>query len=82
MSKHTYGFPAGTDKAKAIASAKQQAVADGYAADVDSCSAEVIESDAHKTDTPDVVHRGGKEHLVPHLPEFVVVVRGSGIRVG
>lgn len=55
MSKHTYGFPAGTDKAQAIASAKAQAVADGYAADADSCSAEVVESDAHRENDEFVV---------------------------
>lgn len=75
MSKHTYGFPAGTDKTKAIASAKQQAVDDGYIPSPDACSAEILETDAHRADTPDRVHRHGKEQLMPHAPEFVVVIR-------
>lgn len=48
MSKHTYGFPAGTDKVEAIASARAQAKADGYVTDPGTCSAEVVETDAHR----------------------------------
>ena len=75
MGKHTYGFPAGTDKAEAIASAKRQAAQDGFISGPDSCSAEVVESDAHRADTEELVIRHGKEELVPHAPEFVVVIR-------
>lgn len=75
MSKHTYGFPAGTDKTEAVASALAQAVADGFIASTDAASTEILETEAHRSDADDLVHRRGKDELMPHAPEFVVVVR-------
>jgi hypothetical protein len=73
--KHSYGFPAGTDKAHAIEHAKRQAVQDGYIGGPGDCSAQVIETEAHRSDTDERVIRHGKEELMPHAPEFVVVIR-------
>lgn len=58
MSKHTYGFPAGTNRDEAIASALAQARADGFVGE--EATATVVESDAHRdNDEFVVVVRGG-----------------------
>lgn len=79
MSKHSYGFPAGTDKKQAVASALEQAVAEGFITSADAATTEIVESEAHRSDEPELVmDRHGNEQLMPHTPEFVVVVRPLG----
>lgn len=48
MSKHTYGFPAATDKIEAVASALAQAQADGFITSPDAASTEILQTDAHR----------------------------------
>lgn len=55
MSKHTYGFPTGTDKAEATASALAQAVADGFIPSADAATTEIVETDAHRENDEYVV---------------------------
>lgn len=66
MAKHTYGFPAGTPRDQALASAREQATADGYLQPGQDHSIDVVETDAH---------RDNGEYVV-------VIRTASGISIG
>jgi len=95
MPKHTYGFPANTNRAQAIASALEQATADGFITGPDAASTEIIQSDEHRN-SMSVRFKDGHNLRCNHAAgydlarcyetethsEFVVVVRPAGANIG